>query len=286
MQSCGMAHSLATHPSHRMVLRAGFSDPESQSVATSSDQVQSYKKYLHSLLLELQFTEEPLKDDIVTPPEACHIWAQTWTIRAKYFFLVSSLAGLGAPLTKEEQIVVLRRQAEVRHHAAQVSHTIFGASRVGPSCFVLVIHAAYNVAIEYLSPVTCAICGARSSSRETSVAVAEIQENNNNLELPDAYPMCNVDSSAEESTVRLVQQYAHDPSLAMDQPENLETEPSSVKDGVAAAGVGDGVVQSSALRNEGYSSGVGCSTVKASRSCRASAGYCHGALVQTQERMV
>ncbi len=182
----------------------------------SSDQVQSYKKYLHSLLLELQFIEEQLKDDIVTPPETCHIWAQTWTICAKYFFLVSSLAGLGAPLTKEEQIMVLMRLAEVRHHADQVSLTIFGASRVVPSCFVPVIRAAYNVAIECLNPVTCAACGARSSSRETSVAVAEVQENNNNLELPDTYPMCNVDSSAEKSTVRLDKQNAEDSSLATD----------------------------------------------------------------------
>ncbi len=115
-QSWGMVHSLATRPSHRMVLRARSSNPESQSVAMSSDQVQSYKKYLHSLLLELQFIEEQLKNDIVTHPEACHIWTHIWTIRAKYFFLVSSLAGLGAPLTKEEQIVVLRRLAEVCHH--------------------------------------------------------------------------------------------------------------------------------------------------------------------------
>ncbi len=96
------------------------------------------------------------------------------------------------------------------------------------------------------------------------------------MELPDTYSMCNVDSSAEESTVQLDKQNAEDPSLATDQPENLETEPSSVKDGVAIAGVGDGVVRSSALKNEGCSSGVSCSTVKASCSRRVSAGYCQG----------
>ncbi len=102
--------------------------------------------------------------------------------------------------------MVLRRLAEVRHHAAQVSHTIFEASRVVSSCFVPVIRVAYNVAIECLSLVTCAACGARSSSRETSVAVVVVQENNNNLELPDAYSMFNVDSSTQESTVRLDKQ--------------------------------------------------------------------------------
>ncbi len=83
------------------------------------------------------------------------------------------------------------------------SVTIFRASRVVLSCFVPVIRAAYNIAIQCLSPVTCAACDTRSSGWETSVAVAEVQEYNNNLELPDAYSMCNVDSSAEESTVRL-----------------------------------------------------------------------------------
>ncbi len=58
-QFWGMAHNLATCPSHKMVLRARFLDPLSQSVAMLSDEVQSYEKYLHPLLLELYSLQIP-----------------------------------------------------------------------------------------------------------------------------------------------------------------------------------------------------------------------------------
>ncbi len=63
-----------------------------------SDEVQIFRKYLSALLLELQLVEEQLNDYLVAPPAAHHIWTKVRTIRAKYYFLLGKLAGLGAHL--------------------------------------------------------------------------------------------------------------------------------------------------------------------------------------------
>ncbi len=211
-----------------------------------------------------------MDDHPVTSPVAHRIWTKAWTIRAKYYFLIGKLAGLGASLKKDELFVVLRRLAEVRDRVAQISLTIIEGFGVAAPCLAPVIQAAYNVAVDCLSPFTCAACSVRSCSQRTPVTAAEVQENNSDFELPEACPIHNTDTSVDESAVQPDEQIIEDLSFTVNRTQNLENETSS-KNIVAAGRVNDNMALGLVAKNEVSNIGGCCGSIVSLSRCRVNA---------------